>query len=215
MRDQLPTIKAYRDTTELFKIFINSTNPCAYLTGQTSLNFGYCSEIRKERIGNGFAVAAILSVGDSATWICLVSSILPVSIFSIRGLTHRQTKMETNFPATISVLLNGGGNFPSKRNRAVLFVIWMLSSIVFTNIYSGLMTSKLISPNPDIRIRNVEELMETDYSAVYNSPQLVNQTINFIRTSKWSEGLFEEKIIKKLESATITRTFDEYLGKIR
>lgn len=102
------------------------------------LNFAYCDWPRW-KLENIWTFPVVTGPMDNKSWLALIGSILFLTLVMARQWSYSTSYMAT---MVISVILSSGisGNVPK---FSILFVIWMLYSIVLVNLYSGELTSRL------------------------------------------------------------------------
>lgn len=147
---------------------INLTNsytkmgPLYIETAVFPLNFAYCDWPRWKR-ENIWTFPVVTGPMDSKSWLALIGSILFLTLVMTRQWSYSTSCMAT---MVISVILSSGisGNVPK---FSILFVIWMLCSIVLVNLYSGELTSRLIAPLEVDTISDVADLSKNGYTLIF------------------------------------------------
>ena len=69
----------------------------------------------------------------------------------------------------MSVLISPGlsGTGIDKHTKTIVFTLWALMSMVIVNLYTGFVTSHLISPVPDKSFSNLNELVTANYKQLH------------------------------------------------
>lgn len=87
---------------------------------------------------------------------------------------------------TISALLSPGVSGLQRRwRKSKLFIAWMLACLVVSNLYSGEMTSQIISPVPDQAFESISDIERHNYTLAFNNIialDMINATVTSLST---------------------------------
>lgn len=145
-------------------------------------NFGYCN-IRKSLDHADISLLRIFRISaDLSVWFCLVLAIILVSIL----ISVASVSLETGFSqfkspaflATLSVLLTPGISQLSSVYRPSIFILWMLMCVIMATYYSSSLTSILISPSPEAKMKILQHLKERRYNLLYFKGGQTQQGLN-------------------------------------
>lgn len=120
----------------------------------TSLNFVYCS-VPKRKTESIWNFAIFTHAYDAWTWLSLIFSFICVSLMSFSSLS---------FLSTLSVLISPGvSGLGRKSSNSKLFIVWMLVCANLCTIYTGFMSSSIISPSPEDTLSDLADLHNLNY----------------------------------------------------
>lgn len=179
-------------------------------------NFAYCSRPRKE-LGSLSPLELFQITAGSSVWICLGLCLVLISIL-IKDKHDYSYKIIT----TLSVLISPGMSGTLSSNSK-LFILWTFVCLLWTTFYSGLLTSVVISPGPEIRLNTISELLEKNRTVIFHEvrrytilKESVKETLGWRQTKNSSS--FHEKIALKrlLEGAVLLQNSSEenFLSKL-
>lgn len=153
----------------------NQSRPSITIYFPIALNFAYCSEIHKsDQRFFAFLTTLVQKIGKKV-WICTITSILLISSIL------KKSGNENYILITICVLITPG--VCGRRFKCIPFLIWMLCCIVLTTYYLGDLTSEVISPTPEARISTFNELLEQNFSFLFDSVDRPNRVKSFVASS--------------------------------
>lgn len=169
-------------------------------------SFTYCDHPRRE-FDTLSPLIIFQNTADILIWFCMLASILLVGIFVKRlsGPTNSPTLL-----VALSSLVSGGVSISSKSlKRSWLLTTWMYACIILVTYFSGHLTSHVISPSPEFRFSNLNDLMANNYSLIQNPFSLM-----YIKRELSSSGSPElKKILWKLVTTALVAK-DEHIPKL-
>lgn len=142
------------------------------------LNFVYCA-LRRKPIDGLNNMEFILATADLPVWISLVASIILVSLV---------TRKEVVGMATLSVLLSPGISGNLVKSKRYLFILWMLACIILSTVYSGIITMEMIKPTPDVRMTNLRQLLEKDFTAIFETKPRLEAARSAVNYTNWIDS---------------------------
>lgn len=138
--------------------FLESRSPTVFPVTKSAFNFVYCSQPRKK--GETLLPLELLkTTADYMVWACLAASSLLTSLLLKIG---SRSDISEILLTTLSILLSPSVSGVSKTSR--LFVLWTFTCLLFVTYYSGELTSVVISPSPEARFTNIDQLYQNKYS---------------------------------------------------
>lgn len=155
-------------------------------------NFVICHHPRQEQ-QNLSPMEIFKTRMDASTWSCLGISLLLISVLiSLKtGSTGSPVIM-----TLLASLLNPGISAVSRiLQRSWLFNLWLYSSLVFITYFSGSLTSTVISPSKEVRITNLVQLADNNYSAIFKTTK---DRLRCIKVAKIISNSRESKIVERL-----------------
>lgn len=174
-----------------------------------AMNFIYCSD------HTGFERVSILVTlfekVDSPVWICLGISLAAVTIINAEPTQTTIHFWDSRIPlmATLSVLMTSGPSGKLRRT-SVVFVLWMFACLIFVTYYSGSLTSSVISPPREVRLRRMDQLLDRNFSFVFEQQNFpINVAIEAVEFSYDCNSASDEKLLSSLNSA-VRETSEEY-----
>lgn len=206
-----PTISAFLVNSQVFNMYDEeraSANPRRIpvsLFLSSGLNFAYCS--RRRKLDHTAITVLKLLLGKADIWvgICLVVSILGIA------LILKNDGIEAYYFVTILAIISP---ITCKSSKSTLFQIWMLGCIVVSTCYLGDLAGEMISPTRDTQMTTFEELLERNYSLMYDSPRLKNRVREYVASSpetRNNSGNFGMKIMNLVNAAVATKTKEEFM----
>lgn len=151
-------------------------------------NFVYCDTPKLLR-SEMYDMGVILQAFHPNVWFFLILILLLCSV--IISKTFHPRDISSAMLSLFAGLLGGNFQFgPGNLKKSTLFILWLLTSIIINNFYTGSMTSVLITPLKEHVMRKVAELDEQNYSIIFPAGvtsvvQVVNATA-FGHSSRWN-----------------------------
>ncbi len=125
----------------------------------TDGNFVYCQVPKREKV-NLLSFSEFTEAFDKFFWILIIAAGLSITI--IIGVSK--------WPTLLSVLLSSGLSHKPNKLRAhssFVLVIWMFCATILSTLYSGSVTSTLISPPEDDILSNIEDLERSNFTLLF------------------------------------------------
>lgn len=177
-----------------------------------ALNFIYCGK------GTSFERASILetlfSKVDTPVWICLGISLMVVTLMcSIEPIPNSKHFWGNPLPfmTTVSVLLTSGPSGKIRKN-SVSFVLWMFACLIFVTYYSGSLTSTVISPSREVRLREMDQILEHNFSFIFEEQNFpVDLAIDAVEFSFDNSSDSDVKLLGSLKSALRKPSEEDFL----
>lgn len=135
-------------------------------------NFAYCDLPRwkKESL---WSMHVFTNVFDKEIWTFLISAMLTMSC------TLGIKQFETNLLLLLSAILSGGlCGEPSRKH--ISFVIWLFFVRILVDLYSGEVSSRIISPPEENSLETTWDVYNANYSAVSRDPIEAVRAFNFL-----------------------------------
>ncbi|CAL8087593.1 unnamed protein product [Orchesella dallaii] len=142
-------------------------------------NFGYCDTptLKHDKPWN---IAVLITAFNIPVWVVVILSILSVTCFirvSIDLFKERSFQQKSSILFSVmSALISFAPSFTRdlrRGHKSFVFVLWMLSCIVLVNSYLGSITSLLISPPEEESMTEIYQLVQRNYSLVFDDPTKV------------------------------------------
>lgn len=126
-------------------------------------SFAYC-KIPNIEEDNYINFSVFLKTFDAYSWLALILAFIAITV--ITG--------PKKWLATLSALLTYGSwqKLASLQISSSLFVLWLFIASVINNFYSGLITSKLISPPQNEIFANIEDLQNNNFTLLFRGNYL-------------------------------------------
>lgn len=141
-------------------------------------NFVYCSTIdstsRKRGHTKQTLITSFFSAADLSTWLCLLSSLLSVSIIS--SISPKQIQTPAVLLTLSALITTGLSNIRKDSNvgNSGLFVLWTYACLLFSFFYSGSITSQLVKPSQDQGLTLISQLENLNYTIIYPEPRVLD-----------------------------------------
>lgn len=137
-----------------------------------NINFIYCGSkaITHDSIWDS---SYLLESFSLRMWLAILLSTICIALLAFRAYQIKAlfSIYQLNLLASLSVLLTPGFTKPHHvaYKYSKLFVMWMLSSLIIATYYTGDMTSKVITPPPEVTITDLPGIRDKRYSLQYTS----------------------------------------------
>lgn len=150
--------KVYNPLYQWERFRSSSQKPIFVMTEIKYWNFVYCDSVqrKKEPI---WSISVLTNVFDPSTWVFLIIAMLGI------GLTLGIQKYGENMMRVLSGVL-GFGTHEKLEKRGLTFIIFLLLIRIIIDMYSGKMSSLMISPPEEISFKNLLDLNNANYSMV-------------------------------------------------
>ncbi|CAL8089549.1 unnamed protein product [Orchesella dallaii] len=139
---------------------LEKTGGSIFLSVYQYFNFVYCDinrDIQKIQLD------LVLQPFDMLVWLFILIGSIIMSL--MMGFTTN-TGFQTGVFMTVAGIFS---DVITLNNKSKLLLLWLLSSFILNNLYSGVLTSLLIAPvEPDV-MRRVDDLVERNYHFVYTT----------------------------------------------
>ncbi len=201
--------KQVHSTYSQWKRFQSFAHKPIYVNVQNlEWNFVYCDLPRwkKDPLWN---LSVLTSVFDLATWVGIAITILTTAV------TLGPKQFHTNLMLLISSMLSGGLSGTIKSQKA-LIVIWLLLIRILVDIYSGGVSSRLISPPEELSLKSFGDLDRNNYSAAVSDDRAASSAIQFInslasnKTGTWvNNGFVDLKTIFSRQIVASANYYDQ------
>lgn len=99
--------------------------------------------------------------------------------------------------------------------KSLQFQIWMLGCTILSTYYLGDLSSEMISPTQEMHLTTFDELIENNYSLLYNSQLYKRRVWENVASSPefWNHtGNLGAKILTLLDTAKVTKSEKDFLG---
>ncbi len=123
-------------------------------------NFAYCQVPKIEKL-NLLSFSEFTDAFDKYFWAILFAAGISITLFigTSKWLTLFSVLLSSGVPHNLNKL---------KARSACILVIWMFCATILNTLYSGRVTSTLISPPLDDLLSNVEELEKSNFSLLFH-----------------------------------------------
>lgn len=157
-------------------------------------NFIYCNLVQWER-EPVYSMNVLTSIFDQNTWICLTLSLFGMS------LILETRKFGDQFIILISAILSSGIS-GKIRKQQVPFAFFLILIRIVIDMYSGNMSSLMISPPKEMSFKNLRELNNANFSTVTRNLDENNRRLSYLsqstsnKSGKWIKpnDLFMKKL---------------------
>lgn len=130
-------------------------------------NFIYCANVRRKH-DSIWEFSLFTDPFDCWIWIGLLLTLGLVSLLAFSGFSSQKKGSASHILTSLEPLLSPGvGGHPG---NSLLFILWMLVSMVVVTCYSGNLTSEVISPLPESTLETLSDLKKENYSFIFSSP---------------------------------------------
>lgn len=161
-------------------------------------NFAYCS-IPIKQFGSEWNFRIFTDPFDTWAWVVLLGLLILVS-FAISISTHHNF-LTTLFSALGALLDNEIRHITKSR----LYILWLFTTLLINDFYSGAITSRVIAPADEIRLRKLADLEKNNFSIIFPHQipsNAINVSIRVPRKSAYARENF--RILRKfMKSSTI------------
>lgn len=160
-----------------------------------AFNYMYCNLIRR-KWDSWWDFTIFTDPLDFWNWIFLLLSLILVSL--VLSKSHFRSNIFSAFLASLAILLtNNAGDVRNSK----LFVIWMMSTLILVNIYSGEITSQIVRPPPENVMTHWNELEENNYTIVFNGEfiqDIMTSTVSILGKNTFAQD--NVRVMKRLLS---------------
>lgn len=185
----LPTVQTFGSSHQILNIwdyYYHSRNtaelPTIFPKERLDYNFAYCSisEPIKASVWNFSIFTDPFDV-----WSWLVMGLLIISTSWLVSISSR-----INFDkAFLSVLATAVDNEMSRIYNSKLYIIWLFVSLIIVDFYSGAITSQVIAPPDELRLKKIQELDEHNYTLIFPNKiysNLFNETLVALKAKDYA-----------------------------
>lgn len=163
-------------------------------------NFAYCS-VSQKRWESSWNFSVFTQPFHSYTWVTLCSLLLAISL-TISLVSRKYFAMV--FLSALAVLLN---NEMTQIGNSKLFVLWLLLSVLFVNLYSGKINSHIIAPPEEVTFTSLTDLLENNYTFIF--PGYLTEMGMKFKVSKLAAAEFVTKDVQVVAAMLKTsQSFD-------
>lgn len=149
--------------------------------------FVYC-DVPKKIQASLWSFSLFIDSHGTSTWVCLcVSGFLVICILSHNSRVSNVTL------STIGSLFSFGITPPSD-NISGLFLVWMVACMILGCLYTGSVSSKLISPDPDDVIRKLSELRNHNFTLVLSEKNVTDIALQHA-ISSWNDSTVTSELV--------------------
>lgn len=178
-------------------------------------NFMVCA-VKKKKYTSVLDFSIFTDPFDSWIWMYLSLALILVAVIAFSRLLNTPHSLKSAFLSSVAVLLSpGGSGIP--RNSA-LFVLWMFTCTILVTLYSGNLTSEVISPAPEDTIENLHQLADHNYGLIfghiawYGTVKMTAESISHSDKFTPKELLILENMVRKHQIYLYERT--EFLQEL-
>lgn len=176
------------------------------------LNFVYCAAVQKQH-DSIWEFSLFTDPFDFWIWMGLLVALVLVSWLAFSSFKGNGA-LSFQVVSSLEPLLSPGiGGFDKK---SLLFVLWMLTTMVLVIFYSGVLTSVVISPSPEVSLETVSDLEKNNYSFILPNSVWI-RLIQAISMASLSGNLFTPmdydhvRRIAKSNEIRIYRSYPKFL----
>lgn len=113
---------------------------------------------------------------DCWTWLSTIVTLVCVSFLAFAHPSN--VNFYVGFFLSLSALFEGG---VAVKGHSILFTIWMLAGVLLATLYSGHVTSKVISPIPEESLTELRQLESDNFTLIFDSsvwPDMLNSSVH-------------------------------------
>lgn len=130
---------------------------------QIDYNFGYCA-LPTKMWNSNWDFRIFCDPFSISTWLILLLTLILVTIFI--SFLWRHKFFSVLFSAIACILAN---NMPLNL-KSKTFVLWLLTSVLMLQLYSGSITSHVIARPGELQLTKIKHLSQENYSIVFPGP---------------------------------------------
>lgn len=179
-------------------------------------NFVYCADKKQEEHDMFSFLKTLMFSANYNVRISLIISVLLIML--LIKAARNSNDFGTAALVTISALTSSGltGAF---KNKSFIFMLWMLCSNVLSTYYLGDTTSHIISPMPEVTMTKFEELVQHNYSLIYEFPARQETVEKYVKLStkvgnKTLVAKFSGELLRMVETAQVAKSEKEFFSKL-
>lgn len=161
------------------------------LTDPRFFNFALCSVLKRKSDSN-WKFSIFTDPFDIWTWLVLSVFLLLVTVLV------SQSKRRRIFHTFLSVLAALLDNEMSHITKSKLYVLWLFTTLLIFDFYSGAITSQIISPPQPAVMTHLDQLVKNNYSIIFPHKVIAN-VINFTTAKLVSMKRKDNNAISKFE----------------
>lgn len=182
------------------------SHPHFFLIGTDMLTFLYCGVPERLQI-SPWSFGIFMIPFDNYIWTCLLVTVITLAVV-LKLQTSRERMSSTILKILAPLLGCGAQSRPSK-----MLILWMIIATILGTLYSGEITSSVISPTFANVFNNIQELYRQNYTLHMDTNQdgLLDETLKSMKPSSSTRKALEYfKVHKILDLNTFIVTgYDE------
>ncbi|CAL8127417.1 unnamed protein product [Orchesella dallaii] len=174
-------------------------------------NFIYCST-PAVKVQNIWDLKIIFHAFKRNVWAALWFNLLIYAV--ILSKTYRLQDMLSAVFALFTSLLSGNANFGLKHlKRSVLFTVWMLTSMLLSDYFTGSMTSLLVKPLEEDVMTKLSHLVQRNYTLIF--PAILPTVFQLVSVSVYGrvQSDYSERVNLPFQQTTDMGMLHKILGR--